>query len=441
MASSRIVLSPLGGSAIVGGLGALLIGLVTLNLFLLLVPLAVLALVTAELLSFDRATRGFGPEAFRYQRFENSSQVRIDGVGSMALDLEPVHGRPVYLEVFDPQPETFEVVLGSPRLVTWSTGTDPLRLAYVYRPRQRGRFRVGPTIITAHDPLGFAFRMTKLENRWDVVVTPSLSVEEATTVPPGQVGSAEAYRRRVGSGTEFRSLREYQPADDARKIAWRRSALEKIYVREHEEEAHPEILLMLDTGWEMRLGIPGQEALEQAIDGATLIAGQAIERSDRVALLTHADSLVEYVPPQRGPEGAEQLTAAFGRVALAPSPFRLPKALAAAQERLSAPTFIVLFSTLLNLEGAVEGAVTELRSRGHRLLVLCPEVESLFPTPEDPLAEETMGFARAPVQLQVERGIARLRDAGAAVVTYPAPSVREVAGEILSWITSGGSGP
>src|SRR5208283_2547696 len=90
MASSRIVLSPLGWSALVGGLSALLIGLVTLNLLLLIVPLAVLALTATELLAFDRATRGFGPSWFRWQRFENSSEVRIDGVGSMALDLERV---------------------------------------------------------------------------------------------------------------------------------------------------------------------------------------------------------------------------------------------------------------------------------------------------------------------------------------------------------------
>src|SRR5208283_161759 len=123
MASSRIVLSPLGWSALVGGLSALLIGLVTLNLLLLIVPLAVLALTTAELLAFDRATRGFGPSWFRWQRFENSSEVRIDGVGSMALDLERVGPGSAYLEVFDPQPEAFEIVLGSPRLLTWWSGS------------------------------------------------------------------------------------------------------------------------------------------------------------------------------------------------------------------------------------------------------------------------------------------------------------------------------
>jgi len=438
MASSRIVLSRLGGSAMVGSLSVLLIGLVTLNLLLLIVPLAVLALTATELLAFDWATRDFGPSWFRWQRFENSSEVRIDSVGSMALDLERVRPGGAYLEVFDPHPDAFEVVLGSPRLVTWWSSSTPVRLAYVYRPRQRGRFRLGPTIIVAHDPLGFAFRVTKLENRWEVLVTPTLSVEEAMAVPPGPGGPAEAYRRRVGPGTEFRSLREYQPSDDARKIAWRRSGLEKIYVREHEEEAHPDLLLLLDTGWEMRLGVPGDEALEQGVEAATIIAGQAVGESDRVALLTFADRMVEYVPPQRGPRGAEVLTEAFGRVSLAPAAFDLPAALAAAQERLAAPTVVVLFSTLLTVGGPIEGAIAALRTRGHRLVALCPELATLFPPEEDALAARTMQFARVPVEHEVDQRVQRLRDARAVVVQYPAPQLGAIAADLLAWIATGG---
>jgi uncharacterized protein (DUF58 family) len=438
MASSRVVLSPLGWSALVGGLGALLLGLITLNLLLLIVPLVMLAFTTAELFSFDRDTREFGPAWFRWQRFENSSEARIDGVGSMGLDLERVGRGGVYLEVFDPQPDAFEVVLGSPHLLTWWPGLTAVRLAYVYRPRQRGRFRVGPTVVTAHDPLGLAFRMTKLENRWEVLVTPAASVEEEMAIPPRLRGQTEANRPRIGAGSEFRSLREYQPSDDARKIAWRRSGIEKVYVREHEEEVHPELLVLLDTGWGMRLGIPGEESLEQAVIGGTVLAGQAMARSDRVALLTFSDRLVEFVRPQKGLEGAQLLTAAFGRVALAPAAFDLVGALAAARERLSAPTVIVLLSTLLTVEGAVEGAISELRTRGHRLVVLAPDVRTLFRPQEDGLTARTMQFAQDPVERRIELGMERVRAAGAMVVQYPAPEVREYAAELISWITSGG---
>jgi uncharacterized protein (DUF58 family) len=441
MASSRVVLSPLGWAAIVGGLAVLMIGLVTLNLLTLLVPVAVLGLVTTELLAFDRATREFGPERFRWQRFENSSEVRIDAVGSMALDLEMTGPHAIYAEVFDPQPESFEVAAGSPRLLTWWPASGPVRLVYVFRPRERGRFRVGPTIVVAHDPLGFGFRMAKLENRWEVLVTPALSVEEADELAAvGATGPSDAYRRRAGPGSEFRSLREYQPSDDARKIAWRRSGLEKVYVREHEEEAHPDLMVLLDSSRDMRLGVPGDESLEQAVEGGTVIAGQAIGRADPVSLLVYSDRLHEFVPPQRGARGAELLTQAFGRVGLSPTPLNLPGALAVAQERLAAPTTIVLFSTLFSVTGPVEDAVAGLKVRGHRLIVLCPEVGTFFPAEPDPLAAETMGFAQEPVRRQVELGVERLRSAGVTVLRYSADDVRDAALDVESWLRVEGGG-
>jgi uncharacterized protein (DUF58 family) len=437
MASSRVVLSPIGWSVIVGGMGALLIGLVTLNLLLLIVPVAILGLATSELLAFDWTTREFGPEWFRWQRFENSSQVRLDGIGSMGLDLEMVGSRSLYTEIFDPQPDAFEVVAGSARLVTWWSAPARARLVYVYRPRARGRFRVGPTIVVAHDPLGLAFRLAKLENRWEVLVTPPLSVEEASGMAPlGPRGPSEAFRRRVGSGTEFHALREYQSTDDVRKISWRRSGLEKIYVREHEEETHPEILLLLDSSRDMRLGVPGSESLEQAVTGGTILAGSAIRGSDRVGLLVFADQLIEYLPPQRGSQAAQGLTEAFARVTLVPAEFDLPAALAAALERLEAPTTIVVFSTLLALPGSFEGTVGSLRAKGHRLVVVCPDISSLFPPTDDPLAGRTLQFAREPVERKVGEGVDRLRATGVPVLTYSASEVRDAVLELLAWTRS-----
>ncbi|HXY12598.1 MAG TPA: DUF58 domain-containing protein [Thermoplasmata archaeon] len=431
MANSRVVLTPVGGSAIVGSLATLLIGFVTLNLLLLVLPVLVLAIVTTEVLAFDWSTRGFGPDRFRWKRFENSSEVGIDGVGSMAIDLEMAGPSAVYAEVFDPPPDAFEVVAGSPRLVTfWRPGV-PARVAYVYRPRERGRFRVGPTMIVAHDPFGFAFRMAMLEDRWEVLVTPALSVEEATAIPVvGGRAPAEAYLRRVGPGSEFRSLREYEQSDDARKIAWRKSGVDKLYVRQHEEEAHPEVLVMIDCGRDMRLGRPGSDCLELAVDGGIVVAGQAIGRSDRVSLMVHADQLIEFLAPQRGPTGADALTEAFGRVGLVPRPFDLARALETASERLGVPTTIVLFSTLLSPLGAVEAAVSRLRNRGHRLVVLCPEVASLFPPAPDPLAAETMLFASEPELRAIDSAVDRLRSQEVPVVRYPASEVREFASDV-----------
>jgi uncharacterized protein (DUF58 family) len=434
MASSRVVQSPFGKGVIAGGLVALLLGLLTFNLLLLLLPLAVLALASVELVAFDRSTLEFGSSWFRWQRLENSAELPIDGVGSMAIDLTMVGPRPVYAELFDPQPDSFEIVAGSPRLLTWWPAGAPARLAYIYRPRARGRFRVGPTVVVAHDPLGLGFRVAKLENRWEVVVTPDLTVERASEPTGfGLTSPSESFRRRAGLGTEFRSLREYATSDDARRIAWRRSGIDKLYVRELEEESQPQFLVLLDCGREMRLGPKGEECLEQAIDGATILAGQTLQRWGRVGLLAWADAPGEFVAPERGARGAELLTRAFGRVMLSLAPFDLARALDDAGARLHGPTTVVLFSTLLPAPGPVDRAVGALRNRGHRLVALCPEIDSLFPPEEDLLAERTLRYALVPVARRVDEGAARLRRDGALVFRYRSGELGGLAAAIPTW--------
>ncbi len=433
------MLSPWGWSWIAGGLGGLVLGLLTLNLLLLVIPTAALVFVAAELIAFDRATRGFGVGWFRWQRFENSSEVPLDGVGSMALDLDLVVDRSFYAEVFDTPSTTFEVVGGSPRLLSWWPRGEPVRLTYVYRPRERGQFRLGPTIIVAHQPLGLACRIAQLDDRWEVVVTPSLTVEEArAAIASGPRGPGEAFRRRSGPGAEFRTLHEYHPSDDVRRIVWRRSALEKMYVREHEEEVHPDLLLIVDCGRDMRIGPPGSESLELSVDGATVLAGAALARSDRVGVLTFSNRLEGFAPVALGPPAAAEITEVLGRAHLAEAPFQIDAALAAALERLSAPATIVLLTNLARVPEEAEPAVAVARARGHRVLVLCPDHPALYPPIRDPVFEKTLEFVRAPERRELESHMERLRGSGVPVAVYPPSALRPAVLQFYGEIRAGG---
>lgn len=439
MSISRVVLSPWGWSWIAGSAGGLLVGLLTLNLLLLVIPTVAFVFAVAEIVAFDRATQDFGNHWFRWQRFENSSQVPVDGVGSMAIDIELVVPRGFFAEIIDPPPDTFQVVGGSPQLRTWWSRTGPTRLAYLYRPRERGEFRLGPTTIVAHQALGLASRSTELENRWSVLVTPSLTVEEArAAIASARLGPGDSFRRRSGPGTEFRALHEYHPMDDVRRIVWRRSAIDRMYVAEHEEEVHPDVLIIVDCGRDMRLGRPGSEGLELSVDAATVLAGAALARSDRVGLLVFSDVVEGYLPIRGDPDTGPELTEALARVHLTPRPFQLDAALRAALERLSSPTTIVLFSNLAHLPRGAEGSVAVVRDPGHRFLVLAPDFAGLYPPHRDPLAGEAFDFVREPAQREIEAHLNRVRDAGAPVAVYPAAEVREAVVEAYAEIRTGG---
>lgn len=434
------MLSRWGWSWIAGSAGGFLLGLLTLNLLLLVIPTVVFVFVVAELIAFDRATRDFGMGWFRWQRFENSSQVPIDGVGSMAIDLELDVPRGFYAEVFDAPPDTFQIVGGSPKLRTWWPRAGRLRLAYLYRPRQRGDFRLGPTVIVAHQPLGFASRTAKLENRWAVLVTPSLTVEEArATLASSRSGPAESILRRSGPGTEFRSLQEYHPMDDVRRIVWRRSALDRVYVAEHEEEVRPDVMIIVDCGRDMRLGVPGSESLELSVDGATILVGAALAQSARVGLLVFSNALEGYVRVQGGPESTTEFTEALARVHLSAHPFRLDAALWAATERLLTPATIVLFSNLANVPEGTEASIAAVRGPGHRLVVMSPDFTDLYPPHRDPVAGEALAFLREPARRDNEANLNRVQDAGARVAVYPASEVRYAVVEMYDEIRVGGT--
>ena len=434
------MLSPWGWSWIAASLGGFLVGLLTLNLLLLVVPTAAFVFVAAELIAFGRATRGFGVDWFRWQRFENSSQVPVDGVGSMAVDLErSAASRGFYAEVFDPSPDTFPIVGGSPKLRTWWPTAEPLRLAYLYRPRERGEFRIGPTMVVAHHPLGFASRTAELANRFAVLVTPSLTVEEArAALASPQPGPGDYLRHRSGPGTEFRSLRESHPTDDVRRIVWRRSAIDLAYVAEREEEVRADLLVIIDCGHDARLGLPGSEGLELSIDGATVLMGAALARLDRVGLMVFSDTVEGYVPIQGAPDSAAALTEALARVRLSRKPFRLEAALVTAAEQLSSPTTIVLFSNLVTVPPGIGASVAAVRDPGHRLLILTPDFADLYPPHRDPLAEAALTFLREPTQREIDVSLVRAQRAGAPVAVYPPSRVRAAVVEAYDEIRAGG---
>jgi uncharacterized protein (DUF58 family) len=54
--------------------------------------------------------------------------------------------------------------------------------------------------------------------------------------------------RRIDQEGEFRSLREYRPGDNPKRIHWPTSArLQKLYVREFERREMPSVLILLDS--------------------------------------------------------------------------------------------------------------------------------------------------------------------------------------------------
>jgi uncharacterized protein (DUF58 family) len=104
-----------------------------------------------------------------------------------------------------------------------------------------------------------------------------------------------------GQGMEFSDFRPYIPGDDPRLIDWNVTARTRTpYVKLYSEERELLVLLMLDLSGSLRFGSLSLTKQERVAEVAALLALAAVRNGDRVGLLTFADDVIEYIPPDKG---------------------------------------------------------------------------------------------------------------------------------------------
>ena len=136
---------------------------------------------------------------------ENRSPLPVPGV-SLIDTMGPLFSR-------DPGKFVF-------RLRPW----EKKRVSYTIESQHRGEYSVGPAALLGSDPLGFFPWRRSCGEVERLIIYPEvlpLRIHLASGLPAGSVRSQD---RLYEDLTRYRSLREYVPGDDARKISWKVSA-------------------------------------------------------------------------------------------------------------------------------------------------------------------------------------------------------------------------
>ncbi|MFO0761021.1 MAG: DUF58 domain-containing protein [Byssovorax sp.] len=108
--------------------------------------------------------------------------------------------------------------------------------------------------------------------------------------------------RSRGEGSDLRELREHQPGDPFRRIAWKASARRgQLLVRDFEREERDVVWIVLGAPVELWAGPLGRAPMDLAIDEAAAMATRHLSRGDRVGLLITAPGLRIAIPPDLGP--------------------------------------------------------------------------------------------------------------------------------------------
>jgi len=379
MARSKAVFTSRGSGALIGGLCVLLLAFLSTNILLFLVAAFLLGLVLAEVLAFVIATRGFGPEAFSAERVECSALVTVGGAGMVTLRVTSRLSNGFYAELNDSTPSPLKVLEGDPHLLTWWDAGESVSLAYVVSPELRGLFPVGPTVVIAHDPLGLAFKLARIDCPWSVE-----SIVDSASALPGHptrlaspiVGQTSLSAR--GAGTDFRGLREYQTTDELRRIAWTRSTHGTLFVREFERESQQDLIVLLDVGKGMATGLGYENALEKAVEAAARVLRIAFDEGGRGGLLVYGAQVLSYVPPGRGSHHEFRVFRELTAAELSPAASSLAGALDHVSARIERPTTLFAFGGLTEDPRKLASVTATLRSAGHRVYALVPEPGRMY---------------------------------------------------------------
>ncbi len=169
------------------------------------------------------------------------------------------------------------------------------------RASHAGRHVMHGAWMTLSGPLGLAWAPLYFPNPLVIQVQTrsiggaALGRANSRPEPAARAGRAT---RRLGEGPEIRELRDHQPGDPFRRIAWKASARKgKLLVRETEDEAQTTRVMVIDVSATMRGNDGGAGKIDYAIELVAQAARISVAGGDRLGLVAFDSRVVATVPP------------------------------------------------------------------------------------------------------------------------------------------------
>ncbi len=297
-------------------------------------------------------------------------------------------------------------------------------VGYRITPPVRGRFRLGGVTARWRSRLGLFERQAHWPLAQEVRVYPNLRALQRYQMlqRAGRLLEAGIRAARLrGAGTEFESLREYQPDDEYRRIHWGATARKgKLVSRQYEVERSQTVIFCLDTGRLMTTRLDDHTRLDHAINAILLLAGIATQLQDRVGLLVFAEEPLLYLPPRQGRSQVARVLEAVhdlqGRL-IEPDYGAALRLLGLRQRKRS---LVVLLTDLIDAQAseALLGYVQALRPAHLPIFVSFtdPQVQALAVKPPETVADVYQRALASKLLHDREQALRRLRAHGLAVV-------------------------
>jgi uncharacterized protein (DUF58 family) len=230
---------------------------------------------------------------------------------------------PVTLEVRSRTWRALEVLIKDDLFETAESTDFPIALEipartqkivrYHVTPTRRGAFDLGAHNLRYRSPLGLWIRQVRIPARSEVRVYPDVQAVRQYELLAREDREASMFRtsKRRGGESEFERLREYRRDDEYRSIDWKATARrQKLISREYQLESNQNIMFLLDAGRLMTAETAGMSLFDHALNATLMLAHVAAKAGDNVGLLTFADDVRSYAPPEAGSKAARRIVQA-----------------------------------------------------------------------------------------------------------------------------------
>jgi uncharacterized protein (DUF58 family) len=300
-----------------------------------------------------------------------------------------------------------------------------------FTPRERGLAHFGDLYVWVENRIGLLRRRYRVPAGEDARVFPDLSAVEEYGTLAKRSTLIDAGLRRLrmrGAGSEFESLREYQPGDAFRLVDWKATARRgKMMVAQYQAERSQNVIVALDCGRLMTPRVGPQRKFDYALTGALSIARVAQLAGDNVGLIAFAGKPLLSIAPRRGAAHVSALAqAAYDLQPRLEEP-DYESTFVALRRRHAKRSLFVLFTDIFDpvTSASVLAGLGSLVPRHLALCVLMNDAAIGAALENEPRDPRSAFRASVAMTLADERAksIAVLRAHGIIVVDVPAPQL------------------
>lgn len=310
-------------------------------------------------------------------------------------------------------------------------GTGAARITYRCHPDRRGVYQFGPVDVRLWRLRGWWARQVRIPAGQEVAVYPNV-VQIRThelALRRGLRPTAGLRRARPpGAATAFAALRDYLPGDDVRRIDWNATARrDRPITVEVEAERGQQVIVAVDCGRLMLARAGHLQKVDHAINAALLLAWVAQSQGDRVGLLTFADRILTYLPPQRGNVQVTMISRALYAVEARAAEPEFGAVTAFLTRRVNRRSLVVLLTDVLDVEASRDMVAHALHlARRHLVLGVAMADPALVAALTSPVGSADRAFEWAAAEeLMASRRTAFdvLQRGGVLGLDVPAPSL------------------